>query len=120
MRVLNRTLGWDLPTDGPRTLNGLILEYLETFPQPGTGLKLGDLSVEILQTADNAVKTARMRPIAAATLEDSSQKALRSASSRRSTPITCKPSIARRGLFASGTIARSKPCFAASRSRSSP
>jgi Mg2+/Co2+ transporter CorB len=63
IRVLNRTLGWDLPTDGPRTLNGLILEYLETIPQPGTGLKLGNLSVEILQTADNTVKTARVRPI---------------------------------------------------------
>jgi Mg2+/Co2+ transporter CorB len=63
IRVLNRTLGWDLPTDGPRTLNGLILEYLETIPQPGTGLKLGNLSVEILQTADNTVKTARVRPL---------------------------------------------------------
>lgn len=63
IRVLNRTLGWDLPTDGPRTLNGLILEYLETIPHPGTGLKLGNLSVEILQTADNSVKTARVRPI---------------------------------------------------------
>jgi Mg2+/Co2+ transporter CorB len=63
IRVLNRTLGWDLPTDGPRTLNGLILEYLETIPRPGTGLRLGDLSVEILQTAENSVKTARVRPI---------------------------------------------------------
>ncbi len=63
VRVLNRTLGWELPIDGPRTLNGLILEALETIPEPGTGLRLGDLSVEILQVADNAVKTARMRPI---------------------------------------------------------
>lgn len=63
IRVLNKTLGWELPTDGPRTLNGLILEFLETIPQPGTGLKLGNLSVEILQTADNSVKTARIRPI---------------------------------------------------------
>lgn len=63
VRVLNRTLGWKLPTDGPRTLNGLILELLETIPQPGTGLRLGELSVEILQVADNAVKTARMKVI---------------------------------------------------------
>jgi Mg2+/Co2+ transporter CorB len=63
VRVLNRTLGWTLPVDGPRTLNGLILEALETIPEPGTGLRLGDLVVEILQVADNAVKTARMRPI---------------------------------------------------------
>jgi Mg2+/Co2+ transporter CorB len=63
VRVLNRTLGWELPVDGPRTLNGLILEALEIIPEPGTGLRLGDLSVEILQVADNAVKTARMKPI---------------------------------------------------------
>lgn len=61
VRVLNRTLGWNLPTKGPRTLNGLILEYLETIPEPGTTLKLGHLSVEILQAVDNAVKTARIR-----------------------------------------------------------
>lgn len=65
IRVLNRTLGWKLPTDGPRTLNGLILEYLETIPEPGTSLRLNQLSVEILQTADNAVKTARLRMIEA-------------------------------------------------------
>jgi Mg2+/Co2+ transporter CorB len=63
VRVLNRTLGWSLPTKGPRTLNGLILEYLENIPEPGTTLRLGDLSIEILQAIDNAVKTARIRPI---------------------------------------------------------
>jgi len=68
VRVLNRTLGWELPVDGPRTLNGLILEALETIPEPGTGLRLGELGVEILQVADNAVKTARMRPIEPAQL----------------------------------------------------
>jgi len=62
VRVLNRTLGWQLPTDGPRTLNGLILEYLEDIPEPGTSLRLGTLTVEILQAADHAVKTARIRP----------------------------------------------------------
>ena len=63
VRTLNRATGWNLPTDGPRTLNGAILEYLENIPEPGTSLKLGDLSVEILQTADNAVRTARIRPM---------------------------------------------------------
>lgn len=63
VRVLNRTLGWSLPTKGPRTLNGLILEYLENIPEPGTTLRLGNLSIEILQAIDNAVKTARIRPI---------------------------------------------------------
>jgi Mg2+/Co2+ transporter CorB len=63
VRILNRTLGWSLPTNGPRTLNGLILEYLENIPEPGTTLRLGVLSIEILQAIDNAVKTARIRPI---------------------------------------------------------
>jgi Mg2+/Co2+ transporter CorB len=63
VRVLNRTLGWTLPTGGPRTLNGLILELLEMIPEPGTSLRLGELAVEILQVADNAVKTARLKPI---------------------------------------------------------
>jgi Mg2+/Co2+ transporter CorB len=74
-RVLNRTLGWNLPTDGPRTLNGLIVEYLETLPQAGTVLRLGDLTVEILQTIDNSVKTARIRPVPAATFAERSKGA---------------------------------------------
>jgi len=61
IRTLNRRLGWTLPADGPRTLNGLILEYLEAIPEPGTSMKLGGYAVEILQIADNAVKMARLR-----------------------------------------------------------
>lgn len=61
VRTLNRRLGWGLPTDGPRTLNGLITEYLENIPDVGTALKIGSLSFEILQIADNAVKTVRIR-----------------------------------------------------------
>lgn len=61
VRTLNRTLGWSLPTDGPRTLNGLIFEYLETIPEPGTSLRLNNYAIEILQTADNVVKMARLR-----------------------------------------------------------
>ena len=62
LRSLNRRLGWTLPTQGPRTLNGLILEYLETIPEPGTSLKIDGYAVEILQTAGNAVRTARVIP----------------------------------------------------------
>ena len=43
-------------------LNGLILEYLETIPEAGTGLKIDGYAVEILQTAGNAVRTARVIP----------------------------------------------------------
>jgi Mg2+/Co2+ transporter CorB len=75
VRVLNRTLGWELPTAGPRTLNGLIVEYLETLPHAGTVLRLGDLTIEILQTVDNSVKTARIRPAPAATFDARSKGA---------------------------------------------
>jgi Mg2+/Co2+ transporter CorB len=66
VRALNRELGWSLPTGGPKTLNGLILEYLETIPEPGTALKLAGHPVEVLQIADNTVKTVRIWPAAAA------------------------------------------------------
>jgi Mg2+/Co2+ transporter CorB len=64
VRTLNRKMGWSLPTSGPRTLNGLIVEYLETIPDPGTSLRVNDYSIDILQTGDNAVKTVRLKPIA--------------------------------------------------------
>ena len=62
VRELNRTMQWGLPTDGPKTLNGLILEYLESIPEPGTSLLLSGFPVEIVQTSENAVKTARVNP----------------------------------------------------------
>jgi Mg2+/Co2+ transporter CorB len=60
IRVFNRTLGWNLPTDGPKTLNGLLLEKLETIPSAGTSLRIGNLDMEILQIADNAIRTVRV------------------------------------------------------------
>ena len=68
IRALNRALQWQLPTDGPRTLNGLLLEQLETIPDPGTALKVGPYQFEILQIADNAIKTVRVRAAAATSL----------------------------------------------------
>jgi Mg2+/Co2+ transporter CorB len=67
IRELNRMMGWRLPTDGPKTLNGVILERLETIPQAGARLKLGGYHLEIMQTADNAVRSVRLRPPRAAT-----------------------------------------------------
>ena len=69
VRALNRSLRWTLPTDGPKTLNGLIVEFLETIPEPGTTLKLKDYMLEVLQTGDNAIKTVRIRPPAPMALE---------------------------------------------------
>jgi Mg2+/Co2+ transporter CorB len=62
IRALNRALGWTLPTDGPKTLNGLIVEVLETIPAVGTTLKVADYMIEVLQTAENAIRTVRIRP----------------------------------------------------------
>jgi Mg2+/Co2+ transporter CorB len=62
IRALNRSLGWQLPTVGPRTLNGLLLEKLETIPSPGTALRIGPYEFEILQISDNAIRTVRARP----------------------------------------------------------
>jgi len=59
IRELNRSLDWQLPTDGPKTLNGLIIEYLESIPEQGTSLKLYQHPVEIVQMEDNAVKLAK-------------------------------------------------------------
>jgi len=62
LRELNRGMRWELPTDGPKTLNGLVLEYLESIPEPGTSLLIARYPVEIVQVSGNAVKTARIKP----------------------------------------------------------
>ncbi|MBW8192803.1 CNNM domain-containing protein [Neiella marina] len=60
IRDLNKELSWSLPTDGPKTLNGLILEYLEDIPDANVSLRIGDYTIEILEVADNMVKQVRM------------------------------------------------------------
>ena len=62
VRELNRLMEWELPTDGPKTLNGLIIEHLESIPEPGTSLLIAGYPVEIVQTSANAVKTAKINP----------------------------------------------------------
>jgi Mg2+/Co2+ transporter CorB len=65
VRALNRAMHWKLPTDGPKTLNGLIVEHLQTLPEPGTVVRIGDYAIEVIQTADNVAKTVRLREISA-------------------------------------------------------
>ncbi len=60
LREINRQLKWQLPTDGPKTLNGLLLEHLEYIPEAGTTLKIDNYLVEITQVSDSAVKMVRM------------------------------------------------------------
>lgn len=64
LRDLNRQLGWNLPTEESRTLNGIITEYLEDLPEPGTSLLLNGYNVEILRTRGTAVDIVRIKPVA--------------------------------------------------------
>ena len=60
LREINQELGWQLPSHGPRTLNGLILEYLEFIPDANVGLQVDGYRIEILAVRDNAVRRARV------------------------------------------------------------
>ena len=60
IREMNRVMNWNLPTDGAKTLNGLILEYLETIPESGTGLTVEDYPIEIIEARENRVELARI------------------------------------------------------------
>lgn len=62
LRELNRQMKWHFPENGPKTLNGLILEHMEAIPESGTSLLLNGYPVEIVQTTEQAVKTARVNP----------------------------------------------------------
>ena len=62
IRELNRVLQWNLPLDGPKTINGLVLEYLENIPDPGTSLLLEGYPIEIVQTSSSAIKSIRINP----------------------------------------------------------
>jgi len=55
IRELNKSLGWHLPSDGPKTLNGLVTEALETIPESAVCLKIGRYRLEILETEENRV-----------------------------------------------------------------
>nr|VFK30354.1 MAG: Mg2+ and Co2+ transporter CorB, contains DUF21, CBS pair, and CorC-HlyC domains [Candidatus Kentron sp. MB]VFK34148.1 MAG: Mg2+ and Co2+ transporter CorB, contains DUF21, CBS pair, and CorC-HlyC domains [Candidatus Kentron sp. MB]VFK76591.1 MAG: Mg2+ and Co2+ transporter CorB, contains DUF21, CBS pair, and CorC-HlyC domains [Candidatus Kentron sp. MB] len=62
IRDLNRTMHWEFPTRGPKTLNGLILEYLETIPAPGTSVLLSGYPMDIVQMRGHVIKTVRLYP----------------------------------------------------------
>jgi len=62
IRQLNKLMQWDLPTDGPKTLNGLIIEYLENIPETGTSLRLAGYPIDILKTKGNTVKSVLIYP----------------------------------------------------------
>lgn len=63
IRTLNRALDLELPTDGPKTLNGLITDYLESIPESNLCLKLHGLRLETLQIKDNVIRTVRIHRV---------------------------------------------------------
>ena len=62
IRDLNRKMNWSLPTDGPKTVSGLIIEYLEKIPTPGIGVRLAGYPIEILSIESNTVGWVRFWP----------------------------------------------------------
>jgi Mg2+/Co2+ transporter CorB len=66
IRALNRSLGWQLPTDGPKTLNGLLVEQLETLPESGAHVAVGEYEFEVLQIGENTIRTVRAQKAAVA------------------------------------------------------
>ena len=67
LRELNRKLNFQFPLDGPKTLNGLILEYFEDIPEAGTGLNIVGYPIEIIQTKNRVVKTVKIFPVSTET-----------------------------------------------------
>jgi len=70
IRDINKSLTWTLNTEGPKTLNGLIIETLENIPETGTSLRIGKYIIEILQTTKQAVKTVKIQPVKAENLDE--------------------------------------------------
>jgi Mg2+/Co2+ transporter CorB len=60
VREVNRALGLALPTEGPKTLNGLILEQLRDIPESDVSIKIGDVPMEIVHAQGRTVKTVRI------------------------------------------------------------
>jgi Mg2+/Co2+ transporter CorB len=61
LRDLNRRLEWQLPTTGPKTVNGLITDHLQDLPAPGTSLKIGEYQADVVRTRGTSVVLARIR-----------------------------------------------------------
>ncbi len=62
IRELNRMMGWHLPINGAKTINGLVLEFLQSIPNPGTSVLIDNYPIEIVQLSGNSVKTIKMSP----------------------------------------------------------
>jgi len=73
LREINRALGLDLPLEGPKTLNGLILEHLQDIPESGMTIRVDNIAIEIMHTEDKSVKMAHLSRIEATSYDESSE-----------------------------------------------
>jgi len=62
VRDINKALTWKLHADGPKTINGLILEHMQSIPEPGTSVLIDGYPIEVVQIQNNAVRTVRISP----------------------------------------------------------
>jgi Mg2+/Co2+ transporter CorB len=62
IRDINKEMSWELPADGPKTLNGLIVEYLEDIPQNNLSVRISGYPIEIIEVSDNMIKSVRVMP----------------------------------------------------------
>jgi len=62
VRDINKEMNWHFPTNGPKTLNGLILEYLEEIPESNISLKIADHPLEVLEINNNVIQRVRVQP----------------------------------------------------------
>ena len=63
IREVNRRLKWELPTEGPKTLSGLILEEIQTIPDTNVGLSIENYRIETVLIKDNVIKLAKLEVI---------------------------------------------------------
>ena len=62
VRELNRLTGWLLPVKGPKTLSGLLIEYLEFIPREGVGMRVAGYPMEVVEVGDNTIEKVRVWP----------------------------------------------------------
>lgn len=62
VRDVNKEMSWELPTDGPKTLNGLIIEHFEDIPQNNLSIRIAGYPIEIVEVSSNRIKTVRVMP----------------------------------------------------------
>ncbi|GAD91115.1 MULTISPECIES: HlyC/CorC family transporter [Vibrio] len=63
IRDINKGLQWSLPTDGPRTLNGLILEHLQDLPETNISIMIAEHNMEVIDFSENKIKMVKVHPI---------------------------------------------------------